>query len=247
MPPGDDVEDVIAIHDAAERSDRPVLVDDVHRFTRENREARERADAAKWLTGAKFEEVYAELGYQRGLMVDDGNVSSVRLSDGTAFTTDKSWTTLDRDEFWGGSEPDVAETDDTLTVNDYSEAFRLVRDGADRGVTKHHFGPSESEALILDFANAFDTGRDPVATVGSTASDGSGSLRPSTSQRRLAIRSASTDGRPSERRCRIPTTPHRVPEQAFDRPTPRTCYETLVLDAFGGTACSFESLADGLR
>lgn len=121
-------------------------------------------DAARWLTGAEFEEVYAELGYRRGLPVDDVNVLSARLTDGTAFTTDTSWTTPDSDEFWGESELDVVGTDGTLTVDDYGEAFRLVRDGPDDGVAKHHFGANESEALLRDFADAAETGRRPVAT-----------------------------------------------------------------------------------
>ena len=121
-------------------------------------------DAARWLTGAEFEEVYAELGHRRGLAVDDVNVVSGRLSDGTAFTTDTSWTTPDSDEFWGESEFDIVGSDSTLAVDNYGEAFRVVRDGDDGGVTKRHFGADEGEALVRDFAAAVETGREPAAT-----------------------------------------------------------------------------------
>lgn len=41
-PPADDADDVVAIRDVAEQGERPVLVDGVHRFARENRAARDR-------------------------------------------------------------------------------------------------------------------------------------------------------------------------------------------------------------
>ncbi|WP_276256413.1 Gfo/Idh/MocA family protein [Halomontanus rarus] len=120
-------------------------------------------DAARWLTDAEFEEVYAELGFQRGLAVDDVNVVSARLSDGTTFVTDTSWTTPDSDEFWGDCELDLIGTASTLSVDEYAEAFRSVRDGKDGGIEKHHFGASDTEALLADFLDAVETGRDPVA------------------------------------------------------------------------------------
>jgi len=92
------------------------------------------------------------------------NVVSAVLVDGAMFTTDTSWTMPDSDEYWGESELDVVGTDGSLEVDDYGEAFRVVRDGAGGGATKHHFGESENEALLRDFVAAVETDRDPVAT-----------------------------------------------------------------------------------
>lgn len=121
-------------------------------------------DAARWLTGAEFEEVYAELGYQRGLPVDDVNVISARLSDGTAVTTDTSWTTPDSDEFWGESELDVIGADGTITVDQHGESFQLVRDGETNGIAKHHFGASAGKTLLRDFVDAVEAGGVPLAS-----------------------------------------------------------------------------------
>lgn len=121
-------------------------------------------DVARWLTDSEFEEIYAELGSQRGLAVDDVNVISARMADGTTFVTDTSWTTPDTDEFWGDCELDLIGTAGTLSVAEYAEAFRSIRDGEDGGIEKRHFGASDTEALLLDFLDAVETGRDPVAT-----------------------------------------------------------------------------------
>lgn len=121
-------------------------------------------DGARWLTGAEFEEVYAALGHQRGLEVADVNVISARLTDGTTVVTDTSWTTPDSDEFWGDGVMDVVGTAGTLEVDQYGESFRHLRDGDDAGDAKHHFGPGAGEALLRDFVDAVQTGREPVAT-----------------------------------------------------------------------------------
>jgi len=123
-------------------------------------------DAVRWITGEEFVEVYAELGHQRGLEVEDANVVSATLSDGTAFTLDTSWTTPDEDEFVGDAEFEIVGTEGTLAVDNYGEALRVVRDGAgdDAGVEKRYFGPSGNEALLRDFLEAVETGGTTAAT-----------------------------------------------------------------------------------
>lgn len=92
------------------------------------------------------------------------DVISARLSDGTTFVTDTSWTVPDSDEFWGDCELDLVGTASTLSVDEYAEALRSVRDGKDDGIEKHHFSASDTEALLLDFLDAVETERDSVAT-----------------------------------------------------------------------------------
>lgn len=119
-------------------------------------------DLVHWLTGERVAEVYAETATMRpDLAVEDVNLLSMELTDGTVFTLDGSWSRPDGDDFWGDATLDVVGSDGRLSVDCFDQRARHV--DAD-GIDAVFWGSDPDEAMLADFVAAVAAGRPPETT-----------------------------------------------------------------------------------
>jgi predicted dehydrogenase len=120
-------------------------------------------DLVHWLTGEHVVEVHAELGSTfTDAPVEDVNVLSMELADGTAFTLDGSWSRPDEDAFWGDATLELVGTEDVVTVDCFDQTLRRVRDGGeDPGTDALYWGSDPDAGLVADFVDAVASGRTP--------------------------------------------------------------------------------------
>ncbi|KYH24495.1 D-xylose 1-dehydrogenase (NADP(+)) 1 [Halalkalicoccus paucihalophilus] len=123
-------------------------------------------DLVTHLTGENVVEVYAEVDTRfHEIPVEDVNVLSMELSDGTAFLLDGSWSKPDAWHTWGDATVELTGSDGTVAV-DYTDqsVVHTPASGPDAGVNCVFHGTNTTEALIGDFVAAVREGRDPMTT-----------------------------------------------------------------------------------
>jgi predicted dehydrogenase len=120
-------------------------------------------DLVHWLTGERVSEVYAETATRiHDVPVEDVNVLSMELTDGTQFSLDGSWSRPERWDFWGDATVELVGDDAVLSVDCFDQTFEHTRDGeAADGVQSVYWGTDPNEGLIADFADAVLDGRPP--------------------------------------------------------------------------------------
>lgn len=120
-------------------------------------------DLGRWLTGEEVTELYAETGTRfHDIAVEDINVLSMELSDGTTVTHDGSWRQPDEWEFWGDVTLRLIGTEGVLTVDCFAQSFALTRDSGEQGRNAVFWGSDTNEGLIRDFVEAIRDNRQPA-------------------------------------------------------------------------------------
>lgn len=120
-------------------------------------------DLVHWLTGERVAEVYAQHDTRfESLDVEDVNVLSMELTDGTAFTLDGSWSRPDEWDFWGDATLELVGTRGSIDVDCFDQTFKLTRDnGPQTGIASVYWGSDPNVGLIRDFVDAVGTDRRP--------------------------------------------------------------------------------------
>jgi len=127
-------------------------------------------DLVHWLTGTRVASVYAETATRfTDAAVEDVNVLSMELEDGTPFLLDGSWSKPDEWESWGDAFLEVTGTDGVLSLDCFAQRFRVTRDEEPSGVSAVFYGTDPNRAMLERFVETIG-GRGP-ATPGQDASE----------------------------------------------------------------------------
>lgn len=122
-------------------------------------------DLVRWLTGEEVREVYAETATgMHDVAVEDVNVLSMELTDGSAFTLDGSWSKPDGWHTWGDAGAELVGTEGVVEFEHTAPAFRLTHDDADPTQQTVGYGADANERLVRDFVDAVREGRAPETT-----------------------------------------------------------------------------------
>jgi predicted dehydrogenase len=122
-------------------------------------------DAVRWLTGEDVREVYAETGTRfHDSEVEDVNLLSMELTDGTAFTLDGSWSKPDEYDTWGSATLKLVGTDGVVEVDCFDQTIKQTRDTGDPGIHSVFWGPDPNRGLVEDFVAAVREDRPPEKT-----------------------------------------------------------------------------------
>jgi len=122
-------------------------------------------DVVRWLTGENVAEVYAETGTRfHDIPVEDVNLLSMELTDGTQFTLDGSWSKPDEYDTWGGATLKLVGDDGVLEVDCFDQTIKQTRDSGDPGVHQLFWGPDADRGLVEDFVAAVREDRPPEKT-----------------------------------------------------------------------------------
>ena len=110
-------------------------------------------DLVHWLTGQRVAEVYAETATRfTDASVEDVNVLSMTLEDGTPFLLDGSWSKPDAWESWGDAFLEITGTDGVIDVDCFAQRYRVTRDEAPEGVSSVFYGTDPNRRMLERFA-----------------------------------------------------------------------------------------------
>lgn len=123
-------------------------------------------DLVRWITGREIGTIHAELAtMHEGVQVEDVNVLSMELDDGTPFTLDGSWDRPERWDYWGDATLNLVGTAGELHIDCFDYTLRQTRDTGDApGIESIYWGGSPNEALLDDFVEAVRSGTQPEIT-----------------------------------------------------------------------------------
>lgn len=121
-------------------------------------------DLVHHLTSERVVEVYAESGTRfHDLAVEDVNLLSMELTDGTQLTLDGSWSRPEEWPTWGSATLELLGTEGVLSVDCFDQTLQYV--GSANGDIRWPFwGTDPDEALVTDFASAVREDRPPATT-----------------------------------------------------------------------------------
>lgn len=110
-------------------------------------------DLVHWLTGERVDTVYADTAtrFHDGPL-EDVNLLSMTLTDGTAFSLDGSWSKPEGWRFWGDATVELVGTAGTLAVNCFDEILRSST--VEGGETEVFVGQDPTERLLRSFVAA---------------------------------------------------------------------------------------------
>lgn len=123
-------------------------------------------DLVLHLTGEEVSEVYAEVDTRfHDIAVDDVNVLSMELADGTPFLLDGSWSKPDSWHTWGDATLELTGSERTVAIDYMDQSlFHTVASGPDTGVHTAFYGTKANAELIDDFVDSVREERDPLIT-----------------------------------------------------------------------------------
>jgi predicted dehydrogenase len=122
-------------------------------------------DLVTWLTDKRVVEVYAETaGRLHDVPVEDVNVLSMELADGTQFTLDGSWSRPETFRTWGDATLELLGEDGRIAVDCFEQTLTRTRDDADPPTDLVHWGSDPDRGLIRDFVDAAREGGQPETT-----------------------------------------------------------------------------------
>ncbi|WP_121744847.1 Gfo/Idh/MocA family protein [Natronorubrum halophilum] len=123
-------------------------------------------DLVHWLTGDRVAEVYAETGTRfHDISVEDVNVLSMTLEDGTQFSLDGSWSRPDEWDFWGDATVSLVGTDATVDVDCFAQKLTHTDDSDESdGIQSLYWGSDPNAGLVADFVEAIRADRAPETT-----------------------------------------------------------------------------------
>ena len=118
-------------------------------------------DLARWITGQEVTEVYAESGtlFNEELDVEDVDLLSMELEDGTPFTHDGSWCQPDTWDFWGDVTMRLIGTEKVIEVDCFDRTLKQTT--AEDGIWQVDWGENMNEGMVRDFVEAVREGRAP--------------------------------------------------------------------------------------
>ncbi|MFP9190151.1 Gfo/Idh/MocA family protein [Natronosalvus vescus] len=120
-------------------------------------------DLVHWLTGERVETVYAETGSRfHDIPVEDVNLLSMTLTDGTQFSLDGSWSKPETWDFWGDATVSLLGTDAAIDVDCFAQKLTHTDGRADGdGIASVYWGSDPNGGLVSDFVDAVRDGRAP--------------------------------------------------------------------------------------
>lgn len=119
-------------------------------------------DLVRWMTGEEVTEVYAETGTRfSDIPVEDIDVLSMELTDGTAVTHDGSWRQPEEWDTWGDVTLRLIGTEGVLTVDCFDQTIDLTRDSGEPGRNAVFWGSDANAGLLRDFLDALREDREP--------------------------------------------------------------------------------------
>lgn len=122
-------------------------------------------DLVHHLVGERVTEVHAEGGTRfHDIPVDDVNVLSMELADGTSFLLDGSWSRPDNWPTWGGATIEVTGTEGVASVDCFEQNLQYTGDAGDTDVREVSYGSDANRGLIEDFVTAVREGYAPEIT-----------------------------------------------------------------------------------
>ena len=118
-------------------------------------------DLARWITGQEVTEVYTESGtlFNDDLEVEDVDLLSMELEDGTPFTHDGSWCQPDTWDFWGDVTMRLIGTEKVMEVDCFDRTLKQTT--AEDGIRSVDWGEDMNEGMVRDFVEAVREGREP--------------------------------------------------------------------------------------
>ncbi|WP_312907471.1 Gfo/Idh/MocA family protein [Natronosalvus caseinilyticus] len=120
-------------------------------------------DLVRWITGEEVVEVNAEFSTMHdGVEVEDINVLSMALSDGSIFTLDGSWDRPDDWDYWGDATLNLIGTDGELAIDVFDQTLKRTREG--EGIDGVYWGSIPDDGLLQDFVDAVENDRPPLVT-----------------------------------------------------------------------------------
>ena len=122
-------------------------------------------DVVRWITGEEVEEVYAEADTRfHDIEVEDVNLLSMTLTDGTEFVLDGSWSKPDEWDFWGDATLRLVGTEGVVSIDCFDQTIKQTRDAGDPGIKSLYWGSNPDEGLVDDFVEAVAEDRPPSKT-----------------------------------------------------------------------------------
>ena len=123
-------------------------------------------DLVHHLTGERVAEVYCLSGTRfHDVPVDDVNVLSMELTDGTQFLLDGSWSRPEEWHFWGDAALELVGDDGTVAVDCFGQTLTHTADeGELSGANTVFWGDDPDAGLIADFVDAVRNERSPAVT-----------------------------------------------------------------------------------
>jgi predicted dehydrogenase len=122
-------------------------------------------DVVHDLTDADVVEVYAESGTRfHDVPVEDVNVLSMELADGTQFLLDGSWSRPDEWPTWGGATLDVVGERGAMSVDCFGQQLDYVGSQGDVDHETVFWGADPNEGMLADFRDSLRDGRYPETT-----------------------------------------------------------------------------------
>lgn len=120
----------------------------------------------RWITGQEVAEVHAELATMReGVSVEDINVLSMTLEDGSPFVIDGSWDRPDTWDYWGDATLNLVGSDGELDVDCFDYKFReTTATGPSPGIDSCYWGVLPNDGLLDDFVGTVRDGTSPTVT-----------------------------------------------------------------------------------
>ena len=121
-------------------------------------------DLVRWMSCQEVVEVYAEAGPAfSDTPVEDVDVLSMTLEDGTPATHDGSWRQPTEWDFWGDVTLRIIGTDGVIEIDCFDQTLKHTHDGGDDpGIDSLYWGSNMDEGLIRDFVAAIRDDREPA-------------------------------------------------------------------------------------
>lgn len=129
-------------------------------------------DLVHWFTGERVAEVYAETGTRfYDINVEDVNLLSMELTDGTQFSLDGSWSRPEEWDFWGDVTLEVIGTNGVASVDCFDEKYRQTQDaGEEPGQRSVFYGTDPNVGMLREFTRTV-RGRDTSLVSGREGTD----------------------------------------------------------------------------
>ncbi|MFC6962516.1 Gfo/Idh/MocA family protein [Halocatena marina] len=129
-------------------------------------------DVVRWLTGEEIREVYAETDTRfHDIPVEDVNLLSMELTDGTEFVLDGSWSRPEEWDFWGDATLRLVGTEGVISIDCFDQKIKQTRDTNEPGIRSLYWGSNPDEGLIEDFIEAVVQNRQPLKTGSDAVND----------------------------------------------------------------------------
>lgn len=122
-------------------------------------------DLIHWMTNKRVAEVYAEANSRRNMEVENINILSMILEDGTNFLLDGSWCIPEKWDHWGDVTLELIGERGILSVDCFGQTFKQTVDaGVNSGIEQVHWGTDPKREMLADFADAIRKNQLPEAT-----------------------------------------------------------------------------------